>query len=153
MDDHRQLSGQGDFDLAAEKDLLLLFPTGVPVVVQSDLPDGDAARLPGHGLDLLQITLRHVRQILRVDTHRGADEGIACRQLQRSPAAGHAAARHQDQLHTVFRHGGKQRLPVGVEGLVIVMGMGVKIHTLPSSCRYLTLNTPVLQVSPPGLRA
>ena len=63
-----------------------------------------------------------------MDPGRGVDVGVALCDLQRALAARHVAAGDQDQADTGVRHGGKQFLPVAVKGLVVVMGMGVKIH-------------------------
>lgn len=128
MDDHGQVKGQRELDLADKKGFLSLFMIGVPVIVKPDFPDRRAFRMPGKGSDLFQVPLLHFRQLLRVNSHRGIDMGETLRQRNCPPAAVYVASGIDDQFNPLSRQGRQQRLAVGIEGVVIIMGVGVKIH-------------------------
>ena len=115
-------------DLLAEEQLLLLLVLGVPVVVEADLPDGDALRVLGERGDLREDLGRAVLQLLGVDAHGGVDEVVALGQGERRAAAGQIAARVHDQRDAGRVRRLQQREAVCVEGAVVVMGMGVEIH-------------------------
>ena len=69
-------------------------------------------------------------QLLRVNAHGGIHKGQLLRQSQGGPAALLVAARVDDQVHPLGMQLPQQPDPVGVKGLVVVMGMCVKIHDL-----------------------
>ena len=61
-----------------------------------------------------------------MDAHGGVNMGIGLRQRRRPLGGGQIAARIQHQRDPGLRQRGKHGVPVGVEGLVVVMGVGVK---------------------------
>ena len=127
-----QLPGQGH--LVPEHPALEL-PGRVllPVVVQSDLPDGHALVPAGHVPDGIQVLLPVGGAVLRVVAHGGVEEGPLRRQGQGRLAGGEVAARVDHQGHPGPRQGGEDAVPVRVELLRVVVGVGVKkLHGAPS---------------------
>ena len=100
-----------------------------PVVVQADLPHRHHLFVGAQGADLSHIAQGHPLQVLRVVAGGGVEEGIALRQGDGLPGGLQIAAGADHQGHPPLRQGGQQRVPVGVEGVVVVMGVGVENHS------------------------
>ena len=100
-----------------------------PVIVQADLPHRHHLFVGAQGLDPVRVGQGHPLQILRVVAGGGVEEGVALRQgdglLRRLQIA--AGADHQG--HPPLRQRGEQLIPVWIEGVVIVVGVGVKNHS------------------------
>ena len=62
------------------------------------------------------------------NTHGGVHVGIALSQRHRRGGGLHRTAGVDDQPHIALRHGGQHRVPVGVKGLVVVVGVGIEEH-------------------------
>ena len=125
VDDHRQVQFQRQFQLGAEH-LLLKLPRRVfcPVVVQPDLADGHHLGPAGQLAQFVHVLRYEVTAVLRMDAHGGVHMGMPGRQRNSRPGGVQRAAGVDDQ--TV--KGGKHGVTVGVKGLVIIVGMGVKQH-------------------------
>ena len=127
MDDHRQIQLRRQCQLLAEYRLLKRSGRIVlPVVVQSDLPDGHhlgpLQKLP----QFRQVLVLEAVAVLRVDAHGGVHMRVPFRQLCRRTGGGQVASRVQHQPHAAPRHGGKERIPVAVKAVRVIMGMGIK---------------------------
>jgi len=127
MDDDRQVQLRRQLQLPG-KHLLLKFSGGIvlPVVVQPDLSDGPYLWVGGQGPQLLQPAVLPRPAVRGVNPHSGVDKGKLFRQGDGGPGALQVAARIQDQLHPLLRHGGQRLQPVAVESPGIVVGMGIK---------------------------
>ena len=82
--------------------------------------------------DAFKVPFPHPLKLLRVDADGGVDMGVCFRERDGLLAAQDIAAGIDDQLHPGLRQGGQQRVPIGVEGLVIIVGMGIEIHGVHS---------------------
>ena len=127
MDDHRQIQLHRQCQLLAEYRLLKRSGRIVlPVVVQSDLPDSHHLGLLQKLTQLRQILVLEAVAVLRMDAHGGVHMRVPFRQLCRRMGGGQVASRVQHQSHASPRHGGKERIPVAVKAVRVIMGMGIK---------------------------
>ena len=127
VDDHRQVQLQGQLQLAAEHRLLeLLRRVFRPVVVQADLPDGHHLLMGAQGADGVKVPVRAAGAVLRVDAGGGEQPGPALRQGQGGAGALRVHPGDHRGAHPGGGQGGEQLLPILAEGVVVVMGMGVK---------------------------
>ena len=99
-----------------------------PVVVQADLPHRHHLRVGAQGLDGVQVGEGRPLQILRVVSGGGVEKAVPLRQGDGLAGGLQIAAGADHQGHPPAGQGGEQRVPVGVEGLVVVVGVGVKNH-------------------------
>ena len=127
VDDDGQVQLQGQVDLAAEH-LLLEFLRRVllPVVVQADLPDGHHLLVGAQGADGVEVGVGAAGTVLRVEAHGGVDVGKFLRQSDGRPGGGHVAPRVHHKTHSGLRQSGEDRLPVGVEGAGVIVGVGIE---------------------------
>ncbi len=133
--DDRQVRFQGELHLAGEKRLLFFLPAVVPVVIQADLPDGDAFFVPCQSGDTRQVSLPEACQLLRVDADGGIDMGKALGKRNGALTAGKVAAGIDDQLHSLPGQRSQQGVPVRVKRRIVIMGMGVEVHASPLLCQ------------------
>ena len=80
MYDDRLIQSKGQIDLAAEQGFLLGLVAGIPVVVQADLPNGNALGVGRQFLNLLKIYLTILLQLFGMKAHRGIDKRKVLRQ-------------------------------------------------------------------------
>ena len=80
------------------------------------------------GLDGVQVGEGRPLQILRVVSGGGVEKAVPLRQGDGLAGGLRVAAGADHQGHPPAGEGGEQRGPVGVEGLVVVVGVGVKNH-------------------------
>ena len=110
---------------------LLLQGTGrvlLPVVVQSDLPDGHHL-LPLRQLPQTLYLLRlKVVAVLRVQAHCGVYMGKLRRQCNGLLRGGQGAAGVHHQPDTLLGQSRQYLPPVRVKGLIVIVGMGIKQH-------------------------
>ena len=125
MDDDRQVQLRRQLQLPG-KHLLLKFSGGIVLPVVVDLSDGPYLWVGGQGPQLLQPAVLPRPAVRGVNPHSGVDKGKLFRQGDGGPGALQVAARIQDQLHPLLRHGGQRLQPVAVESPGIVVGMGIK---------------------------
>ena len=78
------------------------------------------------GADGVEIIIGTAGAVLRVDAHGGVDVGKLLRQGHHRPGRRHVAARVHHKAHSSLRQGGEDRLPVGVEGAGIIVGVGIE---------------------------
>ena len=129
VDDDRQVQLLRQGELIPEYPLLML-PGRVflPVVVQPDFPDGNHLWLLCQRLYGLQLRRFIIRAVLRVKPHGGIEEGETPGQFHRGLRAGDVAARVHHQGDPSLRQARQRCLPVRVELLRVIVGMGVKKH-------------------------
>ena len=129
VDNNRQVQLLRERELIAQHPLLEV-PRRVllPMVIQSDLADGDDLRLPRPSAERRKALLRVGRTVLRMPADGGVDMGIFFRQLHRAAGGLRIAARVEDQPHAVFGHGCEQRAAVGVKRLVVIVRVGIENH-------------------------
>ena len=123
-----QLLGQGELgvkEVPGEGPALRAFD---PVVVQPHFADGLHLGVAGQSPDVVQVGEGGALQVLRVEAHGGIDVVVFLRQVHTLPGALQVAAGADHQGHPLARQGGEQGIPVGVKGVVIVVGVGVKDH-------------------------
>ena len=134
MDNDGQVPLPREGELAVEK-LLLAFLLGiVPVIVQADLADGGAFGVLGERKGSLQALVGIVRELFGVDAGSKPDKRILRGKGGGVPAACLLAAGVQDQLDTGVLQAFHQRFPVLIKGLVVQMGVGIKIHGASLPC-------------------
>ena len=127
MDDDGQVQLLGQLHLTTEN-RLLEFPGGIlrPVVVQADLADGNHFFMAAQRPDGVKIRIGTPGAVLRVNAHSGVNVGILLRQGHSLAGALRVTARVHHQPHPGSGEGGQDLVPVGVEAVGIVMGMGIK---------------------------
>ena len=107
------------------------------------------------GPDLVQIRQLHPLQIFRVKAHGGIHEGPALRQLHGHPGGGQIAAGVHHQRHAPVRQTSQDLIPVWIEGVAVIVGMGVEkdrsglLHGRPAGLGLRTDSTGHRQ-GPPG---
>ena len=67
-------------------------------------------------------------KFLRVPAHGGVYERELLRERARRAGAFTVAAGIDNKRNTLFRHGGENFPPVGVEFFVVIVGVGIKDH-------------------------
>ena len=134
MHDNGQVPLPREGELAVEK-LFLAFLLGiVPVIVQADLADGGAFGVLGERKGSLQALVGIVRELFGVDADSKPDKRILRGKGGGVPAACLLAAGVQDQLDTGVLQAYHQLFPVLIKGLVVQMGVGIKIHGASLPC-------------------
>ena len=129
MDHHRQILLHSQAQLDAQQ-LQLGLPGGrvLIIIIQADLPHGHHLLLPQHGLHGGQVVGSVVPGGLRVDARGGIDMGEPPGQGQAHQRSGGIGAAVDDAANAAVRQGGQQRIPVGLEALVVIMGVGIEKH-------------------------
>ena len=77
---------------------------------------------------LLQVGQAGPLQVLRVESGGEVEIAVPLRQVPALPGALQIAAGADHQVHPPLRQGGQQGVPVGVKGVVIVVGVGIEDH-------------------------
>ena len=125
MNDDRQIPLDRNPELPVKQFFLLLFVFTVPIIIQSDLADR-------HTFGMIQQT-QHLREpllgerfpILGVPPCREADKVVRVCDLCRFSAAFQIASRIQDPADVFPVQLQEQFIPVAVERIGVVMGMGI----------------------------
>ena len=123
-----QLLGQGELgveEVPGEGPVLWAFD---PVVVQPHLADGLHPGVGGQSADLVQVSEGRPLQVLRVEPHGGVEIVVSLRQVHALLGALEIAAGADHQGHPLARQGGEEGVPVGVKGVVIIVGVGIEDH-------------------------
>ncbi len=97
-----------------------------PVIIQADLPNGHTFGMAAEGFDLLQIGKGGPLQILRVEAGGEVEEGVLLGQGKALAAAFQIAAGADHPCDPVGGEGGEDLRPVGIEGIIVIMGMGIE---------------------------
>ena len=134
MHDDGQVPLPREGELAVEKLLLALLLGIVPVIVQADLADGGAFGVLGERKGSLQALVSIVRELFGMDAGCKPDKRILGGEGGGMPAARLLAAGVQDQLDTGVLQAYHQHFPVMIKGLVVQMGVGIKIHGASLPC-------------------
>ena len=129
MDNHRQPQLLRQRHLCAQY-MLLPRTAGVflPVVIQTDLTDRHHFVVPGQRAEYINVGVRKIAAVFRMNAHGGIYMVKPFRQRHRLTGGLHRTAGVDDQPHIFLRHSGKHRLTVRVKGFVVVMGMCIKQH-------------------------
>lgn len=98
-----------------------------PVIIQADLPHRHHSGVGAQGLHPVQLRQGDPLQIFRVDARRGIEVVITLGQ-RHTGAGGAQVAPGQTTSATPRPAARTQRVPVGVKGLVVTVGVGIKDH-------------------------
>ena len=155
VDHKRKLLLPGNLHLGTEHLLLylmLLFLL-MPVIIQTNLSNGDHLVHMGNTANLCQRFLCHLLCIIRMHSHSSVYKRILFNQLHSILQAIYRCTDIYKLLDSMLLHRCKKRLPVHVKSLIIIMGMGIYDHFYnPPYCHFQTdhavNNEPKLHFTP-----
>ncbi|MPM96460.1 hypothetical protein SDC9_143623 [bioreactor metagenome] len=131
---HGEAQAQSQRHLSPEH-VLLKVPGGVVVmIIQADFPNGLDLGVEGHGLQGRQPAGGNVFRVVGMNADGGVDEGVAVGQLNTLAGGSHVAPGTEHQRNALVGQSADNGVPVGVEGPVVIMGVGVKqsgYHSVP----------------------
>ena len=130
MDDHGDILAIRQHELLPEPValFLLLLLILLPMVIQPDLPDRDDLFRPFLSVQPVHGRFVQLPDLVRVDPDGGVDIRIFLRQRDRRAGGGEARPHVHDPADPQPWQGSQQLLPVRIECLVVVMGVGLKNH-------------------------
>ena len=114
--------------LRGKQRFLLVFSRVVPIIVQPDLSYRDALGMPRESGNFVHAVHRHLVQLLRVQPDGGIHKAVPLRKRERCAAALRVAAGIKDKLRSLCVRRAQQSIAIRVKRLVVIVGMGVKIH-------------------------